>query len=236
MVNAIKALPRWVEFCLVITICFGLFIYTSLAVLVKTPASFVHDNAPGLAIVGFEVVATALALVVLRWRGWQFPGICAMHLTWRSTVLGVTVIACIYYSYHLLSRLTLTQSDTPALPSPAYANVMSLGVLLLVSVINPLFEEVFVSGYIITALRGKGVFVALVASVLIRTSYQLYRGVPGILLMVPLGLAFGILWELLLAHAQPLAARSGPRSAGLRALRPLMTRRTPARLMSIDEC
>lgn len=207
MVNAIKALPRWIEFCLVITICFGLFIYTSLAVLVKAPASFVHDNAAGLAIVAFELVAAVLALVVLRWRGWPLPRTFTVRITWRSTALGVVVIACIYYGYMLVFNAAVTGPGAGALPGPSYANVMSLGVLLLVSVINPLFEEVFVSGYIMTALRGRGVFVALVASVLIRTSYHLYRGVPGILLMVPLGLSFGViywrsrnLWPLVVAH------------------------------------
>ncbi len=207
MVNAIKALPRWTEFCLIVTICFGMFICTSLVSLVSPPLSFVHDNAAGLAIVGFELVAAALALAVLRWRGWRLPSLCAMHLTWRSTALGVVVIAITYYGYNLLTNITLAQTGARSLPGPYYANVMSLGILLLVSIINPLFEEVFVSGYIMTALRGRGVIVALAASVLIRTSYHLYRGVPGILLIAPLGLVFGViywrsrnLWPLVVAH------------------------------------
>jgi len=81
--------------------------------------------------------------------------------------------------------------------------------IVLVSLINPVFEEVFVCGYVIEALRERfGLTTAINVSVLIRASYHLYQGVG----TLPFHCAYGLLqayayvrfrrlWPLLVSHA-----------------------------------
>ena len=77
------------------------------------------------------------------------------------------------------------------------------------SVVNAIFEEVFVCGYIVTIAKDSGRLAAGVnASVAIRLAYHLYEGGAGVMMVVPLGLIFalwfsrtGRLWPVIVAHA-----------------------------------
>jgi membrane protease YdiL (CAAX protease family) len=86
---------------------------------------------------------------------------------------------------------------------------LGIGTVLAVSCVNALFEELFLCGYLITALRRRyGEWPAVAASAGIRLSYHFYQGVASLFGLVPVGLAFGIvfarrgrLWPLVVAHA-----------------------------------
>jgi membrane protease YdiL (CAAX protease family) len=75
--------------------------------------------------------------------------------------------------------------------------------------VNPVFEEVFVAGYVIEALRQRfGVTTAINVSVVIRASYHLYQGVPVFPFHAAYGLLqgyayvrYGRLWPLIVSHA-----------------------------------
>jgi membrane protease YdiL (CAAX protease family) len=81
--------------------------------------------------------------------------------------------------------------------------------LALVCLVNPFFEEVFVSGYVIAALDPRRTaWTGINVSVAIRLLYHLYQGPVGVLSVVPIGLVFawwyartGRLWPLVMAHA-----------------------------------
>ena len=76
------------------------------------------------------------------------------------------------------------------------------------STVNGIFEELFVVGYIITALREvRGVWTAINASTVLRLLYHLYQGPIGVITIVPMGLLYGYvyartrqLWPLIFAH------------------------------------
>jgi membrane protease YdiL (CAAX protease family) len=84
-----------------------------------------------------------------------------------------------------------------------------LATIVLVSPVNAFFEEVFVCGYVMTALhRKENVWFALNASVAIRLLYHLYQGPLGVLSVIPFGLIFGYwyartgrLWPVIVAHS-----------------------------------
>ena len=63
--------------------------------------------------------------------------------------------------------------------------------IVLVSTVNPIFEETLVCGYIVTALgsRRKS-WMGIGVSAAIRLLYHLYQGPMGIIGMAPLALAF----------------------------------------------
>jgi membrane protease YdiL (CAAX protease family) len=74
--------------------------------------------------------------------------------------------------------------------------------------VNPVFEEFFVAGFLIrTSTRRRGAAFAVFLSTLVRLSYHTYQGVPGILGNLCVGVLFAFvylrwrqLWPLILAH------------------------------------
>ena len=59
---------------------------------------------------------------------------------------------------------------------------LSMQLVFLVSVVNGIFEELFVAGYIITALTPRrGMWMAINVSVVVRLLYHLYQGPIGVL-------------------------------------------------------
>lgn len=91
---------------------------------------------------------------------------------------------------------------------PAVGTV-SLSTMILLSTVNPVFEEVLVVGYVMSVIqRRHSMWLAINISTLIRLSYHLYQGPVAIISIVPMGLLFGYcyartgrLWPLILAHA-----------------------------------
>lgn len=85
---------------------------------------------------------------------------------------------------------------------------ISLATVLAVSLLNPIFEEVFVCGYVIAALKNtRSIPFSINTSVGIRLTYHLYQGTVGLISIIPLGLVFaywfaktGRLWPLVIAH------------------------------------
>jgi membrane protease YdiL (CAAX protease family) len=85
---------------------------------------------------------------------------------------------------------------------------VSMELVFLVSTVNGIFEELFVAGYIITALKdARGMWIAINVSMVVRLLYHLYQGPIGVLTIVPMGLLYGYvyartrqLWPLIFAH------------------------------------
>jgi len=77
-----------------------------------------------------------------------------------------------------------------------------------VSVVNPIFEETFVVGYVFAAWQGASRWTAINISAAVRLTYHLYQGPIAVISILPLGIFFawwlssrGRLWPLILAHA-----------------------------------
>jgi CAAX protease family protein len=86
---------------------------------------------------------------------------------------------------------------------------LSVALVLAVSIVNAIYEELFVCGYVVTALRERqGFWTAVNVSIAIRLLYHLYQGPIGVISIIPLGFVFtywygrkGRLWPLIVAHA-----------------------------------
>jgi membrane protease YdiL (CAAX protease family) len=82
-------------------------------------------------------------------------------------------------------------------------------IIIAISIVNPIFEECFLCGYLVTALKDRtGSWTAINISVGIRLICHLYQGIIGVIFIVPFGLIFtywyarrGRLWPLIVAHA-----------------------------------
>jgi membrane protease YdiL (CAAX protease family) len=76
------------------------------------------------------------------------------------------------------------------------------------SIVNPLFEETFVTGYIVSTLKQHGSpRLGVNLSIAVRLLYHLYQGPFAVISIVPIGLIFaawycrsGRLWPLIVAH------------------------------------
>lgn len=157
----------------------------------------------------YEIVVLSLVGGFLFLRGWTLdkigltPGI-------KETGTGVLLAIVAQIATYLASTIAIIaipdlQNQSERLVTPD----LTLFTVLLISIINPLFEEIFVCGYVISAIKQKrSIFYAINVSTGIRMSYHLYQGSVGVVGIIPIGLVFsywyaktGRLWPVVVAHA-----------------------------------
>lgn len=227
MLRLVRSLPAPVEFTIVIIVAFGSFSYYSAEVFFDGPMAAAtvqsqayETDASLTALVVHEIIVLAILAVFLRVRGWSLRDF-DMRATWRLTALAVLMFVLDSAIYHNLYPLivaishAVTGSDLGLGSNLAFsesasaAGSLSLATIILLSMVNPVFEEVLVVGYVMSVLqRRRGMWFAINISTLIRLSYHLYQGPIAIISIVPMGLLFGYcyartgkLWPLILAHA-----------------------------------
>ena len=211
--EAIRRLPVGVEFLVVVTWAFGLPIFSSIMSL-GTPGTEsvpVFNNAQLLGIIIFEVIQLAFLAWFLRIRGWTLEKF-GLSFSWRATAWGIVLLALTYavtLGAQYIAQIIFNYDIEAAIArAPKVDPELSMQLVFLVSVVNGIFEELFVAGYIITALtERRGMWVAINASVVVRLLYHLYQGPIGVLTIVPMGLLYGYvysrtrqLWPLVVAH------------------------------------
>jgi uncharacterized protein len=211
--EAIRRLPVGVEFLVVVTWAFGLPIFASIMSLAAPSAgrSPVFTNAELFAAIIFEVIQLGFLAWFLRIRGWTLEKF-GLAFSWSGTLVGLALLAVTYalvmgvgYVAQVVFQYDLEAAVARA---PKFDENLSMQLLFLVSVVNAIAEELFVAGYIITALYPRrGMWVAINVSVVVRLLYHLYQGPIGVLTAVPMGLLYGYLysrtrqlWPLIVAH------------------------------------
>ena len=208
--SRLQGYVRWLsptaEFCIVVGVAFSLPVITSLWItLGDVPAS------QALQLTEHElralVVEEALLLLMLGWflrvRGWTVEHF-APYPSGRELAMavGLTVVGFIVWA---LPWALLAPADAGATSAGAG---LSWSGILAVSIINPLFEELFLCAYMLPFLasrRGPGVAVAV--SLLVRLGFHTYQGPVGLLAVGLVGLVFSTfylrtqrLWPVLIAH------------------------------------
>jgi membrane protease YdiL (CAAX protease family) len=211
--EAIRRLPPGVEFLVVLTWAFGLPIFSSIMSLGApsgSPAP-VFNDAQLLGIIIFEVIQLAFLGWFLRIRGWTLEKF-GLSFSWRATVAGLALLVFTYmvtlgaqYAAQIIFKYDIAAAIARA---PKVDAELNMQLVFLVSVVNGIFEELFVAGYIITTLTARrGMWVAINVSVVVRLLYHLYQGPIGVMTIVPMGLLYGYvysrtrqLWPLVVAH------------------------------------
>jgi len=211
--EAIRRLPAGVEFLVVVTWAFGLPIFSSILWL-GTPegeALPAFTNATLVGALTFEVVQLIFLSWFLRIRGWTLEKF-GLAFSWRATVVGVALLAFTYavlvgaqYAAQLIFDFDLAAAAARIAKTGPELNMQ---LMFLASVVDGIFEELFVAGYIITALaERRGMWAAINVSVVVRLLAHLYAGPIGVMTAVPMGLIYGYvyartrqLWPLVVAH------------------------------------
>ena len=207
----LQILPPGAEFLIVVTVAFGPFIVESLFAALH-PGAEPHHTAQSLNVLGaYELALMALLGAFLYFRGWTFKRL-GLAPTLKDTAIGLGLALCAFLSYAFIWTMLATYAPQLVIAA-ARTEVVGPGLPLVtaigLAIVNPVFEEVFVAGYTITALKDfRGESYALNASIAIRLLYHLYQGVLGVITVIPLGLIFafwyvrtGRLWPLIVAHA-----------------------------------
>jgi uncharacterized protein len=206
----IRRLPPGLEFLVVIVWAFGQFIFASILSIGTAPsAAYTNQALASLLIV--EVMQFAFIAWFLHVRGWTLAKV-GLKVTARGTGLGLG-LAVASYALFVIAQLVgehVLRLDMTAAASlyPKAAKDLDLQLVFVSSVVNGVYEELFVAGYVITALSPvRGPWTAINVSTGIRLLYHLYQGPIGILVIVPLGILYGwvyvrtrSLWPLVVAH------------------------------------
>jgi uncharacterized protein len=159
----------------------------------------------------YELGVMMILIPFLKTRGWSGERL-GIHPTVRDSMWGVALVVG-YYAVAMV-LITSVASLWPQAVLVASRIHLAQGpfdwpTIITTSVVNPAFEEVFVCGYIITALKERfGTTTAINVSAGIRVFYHFYQGALGALGITPMALLFGYwfartgrLWPLIVAHA-----------------------------------
>jgi membrane protease YdiL (CAAX protease family) len=202
-----------VEFALVIGIAFGLLIHLSFASLFSAsgnPGS-VFANAQLTRLLTYELLVGSAVAVILRFNGWRLPHF-NVYPTLGATGAGVLIFASgtlLFYACGFVARFVFGGGYDTHLHEESTLLVGSTSLLIaLVCVVNPLFEEMLVCGYVVGALRKRyGVIVAINFSAALRVALHLDQGAFAILWVGLIGLLCAYvyartrrLWPLVVAH------------------------------------
>jgi membrane protease YdiL (CAAX protease family) len=204
------------EVALVLLLAFGITVPRSLWALLS-PEYLANRTTPPITngalhhTILYEIGVMTILIPFLRIRGWTRTRLGILP-TVRDSVWGVVLFIGYYVMLFVLfnlvalawPRVMLVASRTHIAQGP-----FDWPTLITASVINPVFEEVFVCGYVITALKERfGTTTAINVSAGIRVGYHFYQGAIGVLGITPMALLFGYwfartgrLWPLIVAHA-----------------------------------
>jgi len=205
------------EFALVIGIVFGWPILGSIRDLFEAAPQAAGGDVYGMGhlygLIVEELICLPAAALILWSRGWR-PADFPFGVTRFATVLGIVVAfgtwgvdAILSIAFQFLFPALREMADAVGTYRPN--RPPDLIAIYILSIINPVFEEVVVCGYVIPALATRfGLTAAINVSVVIRCSYHLYQGIAA----APFHLAYGLiqayvfvryrnLWPLVVSHA-----------------------------------
>ena len=178
---------------------------------VWTPDAFSDDVLYG--IVFQELLLAPVAACILYVRGWRvkdFP----IGASAAMTALGFGMAIATSLADSIISTIAgslspVAQAGREAWDAYRPSTPLGMTAVLTLSLVNPIFEEVFVCAYVIEALRKRfGETTAINVSVVIRSSYHLYQGIGALpfhfvygLMQAYVYVRVGRLWPLIVSHA-----------------------------------
>ena len=216
----LKLLTPTDEFIIVVVAAFGvpLVINVYVAFLAQDTAPVITEAGLHSLLIDEPIILLGLAAFLYA-RDWTLETIGLLP-TPRETLLGIGlafVIAFVTMAFWL--TVTLVGLPRPATPQ-VVAGPFSPLTIIAVSIVNPIFEESLLSGYVVTALQRWTTWqIAVASSIFLRALCHIYQGF-GVIFIVIFGFIlaawyarYGRLWPLIVAHVFydffPLMAHQG---------------------------
>lgn len=216
----LKLLTPTDEFIIVVVAAFGVPVVVNIYVVF-----LVRYTAPVITEAGLQSLLIVEPLILLgvaaflHTRDWTLETIGLLP-TLKETLLGVGLAFVIaFMTIAFWFTVTLVGLPRPATPQ-VVAGPFSPITIIAVSIVNPIFEESLLCGYVVTALQRRTSWqIAVAGSVALRALCHIYQGV-GVIFIVIFGFIlaawyarYGRLWPLIVAHVFydffPLMAHQG---------------------------
>jgi membrane protease YdiL (CAAX protease family) len=199
------------EFCLILLICFGLSIFTGIrgfvSHLTNVAKPVLLTDFKLLLLVGYQLVAVAIVVWIARVRGWSIATF-GWRISWKWTGAGILLLIVTLVAVTFQTVLFNYLNPPNGKVDPLANGGLTLPFIILLSIINPVFEELMEVGYFVHALKRYGVWPAVLASAFFRALLHGYGGFNLAATVLLIGLIFGSayawwrqLWPLILAHA-----------------------------------
>lgn len=179
----------------IVLICFGLFIASSLdaASRWRPGAASGFSDAGFDTLVGFELTLAAIALFLLRGRGYPLRTLIPQP-SLRGVVEGALLCAMVFMMDSLVVLL-MPSFGTTAIEEMLAATWVSWSSTVPAMIVNGLYEEVFLMGYLTRGLRRYGASTAIGITLFVRVLYHSYQGPVGITSVLLCGLLFGLYFQ-----------------------------------------
>jgi len=198
---------RLIDLFVVVIICFGWPIVGSVWAMLAGFLTPPFNDAAFAGVVVEELILGGVALAYLSLRGHELAALVP-----RPTVLGSLVglglyalTALIFWAAYWLAGAP--EPSAEPIEKMIAAGSVSLPWILGGSIVNGLFEEVFLTGYLLRALIPYGASMAIGVPVLVRAVSHLYQGPLGTISVIGVGVVFGAyywrkrqLWPVVFAH------------------------------------
>jgi membrane protease YdiL (CAAX protease family) len=217
MRHYLQGLPLAAEFAIVVLGAFGILLATTLLTLL-TRTGAADPGSTGwytgehlLSVIVYELPVGAAVFGFLRLRGWSLARL-GLRVTAHETLVGfglalLAELAC--YAALFVLAIAVPDFSKAMVTAQATPGGFGVGTLIVLTIVNPLFEETFVCGYVVTVLKERAdVPTAITISVAIRLLYHLYQGALAFVGIVPFGFVLawwyartGRLWPVVVAHA-----------------------------------
>lgn len=202
-----KTASPYPDAIVVSTICFGWFILSSLqAVASGFPTRPFTDSAL-LEIIALEGVLAATALAYLRARGYALGQLVAVPSANGCLVGLLLYLASMLLSSPLWALFGTADSVSQPIEEMVTGATISFLPLVALSVVNGLYEETFLLGYLQRSLDRSGALFAIGLPLLVRVLYHLYQGPAGAASVIGFGIVLGVyfrwrrdLWSVVFAH------------------------------------
>jgi uncharacterized protein len=202
----LRRLSPVTELILVNLIAFGPFAARSIVELAERNESIVFDNRRALFVLGTELVCGTLALLLLRARGWKLSDL-GLRITMPQTIAGMLLLIgsnIVITGFYQLVRVA-SGIDPDKITS--FEATLTWPVLIALTLVNPLYDELFIVAYNLEAAKASGAAFAITLSAAVRFVCHLDQGPISAVTILPLGLIFAgvywrwrLVWPLVIAH------------------------------------
>jgi len=215
-------IPLCFEFPIIMGLTYGLFALPSLwfAITKRTFGPVEFTDGGLAAVILFQVFSGVLALGVLRLNGWRRADLDLDFSFWDVGIAFLLFMGVLFLHNLTFATIHVVAPDSPLLQGLSAGGHLTFPILVLMCIINPLFEEGILLGYVMKVLRPQGFAVACGVSLIFRLCTHLYQGPFAVVSILPVGLLFSIyywrsrrIWPVVLAHVLldlvPLSALVG---------------------------
>lgn len=193
-------IPGLLEFIIVITASLGYFIYSALQYthFSDSDATVIsYGDAEIIHMLQYESAVLVFLFLFLKFQGRNLKDL-GFSVSIDKITHGLILFIANYIIYLLLFRVFgdfLITSGTEGSSSAAVAYSINLSILplILFSIINPIFEEFILVGYIASVVGKRfGLIITLITSVFFRLSFHVYQGPLILLSILPMGILFTV--------------------------------------------